>query len=71
MPVVRGLASHEREEATLRDVPTRRTNRVDGKNREDKNPEVVEVIPYASKSNWRMMIYWLAAATLTACITYK
>jgi hypothetical protein len=40
---VRGLASHEREEATLRDVPTRRTNRVDGKNREDKNPEVVEV----------------------------
>jgi len=20
--------------------------------------------------NWRMMVYWLAAATLTACVTY-
>ena len=33
--------------------------------------DVLAAIPYASKSNWRMMIYWLAAATLTACITYK
>ena len=28
-------------------------------------------IPYAAKGNVRMMIYWLAAATLTACVTYK
>lgn len=27
-------------------------------------------IPYAVKCNWRMMMYWLAAATLTACMTY-
>jgi hypothetical protein len=45
MPGVRGLASHEREESppAVRDVQARRADRVDGKNREDKNPEVVEV----------------------------
>jgi hypothetical protein len=43
MPIVRDVPSHEREEATLRDVQLRRADRVDGKNREDKNPEVVEV----------------------------
>lgn len=28
-------------------------------------------IMYAINSNWRMMIYWLAAATLTCCVTYR
>ena len=32
--------------------------------------DVAAAIPYAAKANWRMMIYWLAAATLTACVTY-
>lgn len=32
--------------------------------------DVAAAIPYAVKFNWRMMIYWLAAATLTACVTY-
>lgn len=31
---------------------------------------VAAAIPYAVKANWRMMIYWLAAATPTACATY-
>lgn len=33
--------------------------------------DVLAAIPYAVKGNIRMMIYWLAAATLTACVTYK
>ena len=33
--------------------------------------DVAAAIPYGFKCNWRMMIYWLAAATLTACVTYK
>lgn len=33
--------------------------------------DILAAIPYALKSNVRMMIYWLAAATLTACVTYK
>lgn len=33
--------------------------------------DVLAAIPYAAKGNMRMMIYWLAAATLTACVTYK
>jgi hypothetical protein len=32
--------------------------------------DVLAAIPYAAKGNWRMMVYWLAAATLTACVTY-
>ena len=32
--------------------------------------DVAAAIPYAVKTNWRMVIYWLAAATLTACVTY-
>lgn len=26
---------------------------------------------YAVKADWRLMVYWFAAATLTACVTYK
>jgi hypothetical protein len=33
--------------------------------------DVLAAIPYAVKCNIRMMVYWLAAATLTACVTYK
>lgn len=32
--------------------------------------DVAESIPYAVRGNLRMMVYWLAAATLTACVTY-
>lgn len=32
--------------------------------------DVFAAIPYAVRGNFRMMIYWLAAATLTACVTY-
>ena len=32
--------------------------------------DVLAAIPYAAKGNIRMMIYWLAAATLTACVTF-
>ena len=32
--------------------------------------DVFSAIPYAVRGNLRMMIYWLAAATLTACVTY-
>jgi hypothetical protein len=33
--------------------------------------DVLAAIPYTAKGNIRMMIYWLAPATLTACVTYK
>lgn len=33
--------------------------------------DVAAAMPYAAKHNWRMAIYWIAAATLTACVTYK
>ena len=33
--------------------------------------DVCAAMPYAWKADWRMMVYWLAAATLTACVTYK
>ena len=33
--------------------------------------DIMSSIPYGVKGNLRMMIYWLAAATLTACVTYK
>ncbi len=32
--------------------------------------DVAAAIVYAKVRNWRMMIYWLAAATQTACVTY-
>lgn len=32
--------------------------------------DVAAALVYAGKFDWRMMIYWLAAATLTACVTY-
>ena len=32
--------------------------------------DVGAAIVYAKVCNWRIMIYWLAAATLTACVTY-
>ena len=33
--------------------------------------DVLSALTYAMRVNLRMMIYWLAAATLTACVTYK
>lgn len=33
--------------------------------------DILAAIPCAVKGNIRMMVYWLAAATLTACVTYK
>lgn len=32
--------------------------------------DVGAAIIYAKVCEWRMAIYWLAAATLTACVTY-
>ncbi|MBR4353789.1 MAG: hypothetical protein IKP97_00630 [Kiritimatiellae bacterium] len=32
--------------------------------------DICAALPYAARANWRMMIYWLAAATLTACVTF-
>ena len=32
--------------------------------------DVCAAMPYAWHGNWRMAIYWLAAATLTVCVTY-
>ena len=32
--------------------------------------DVLAALPYAWHCNWRMAIYWLSAATLTACVTY-
>ena len=32
--------------------------------------DVCAALPYAWHGNWRMAVYWLAAATLTACVTY-
>ena len=32
--------------------------------------DVAAALPYVLRGNLRMMIYWLAAATLTACVTY-
>jgi hypothetical protein len=33
--------------------------------------DVCAAIPFAVKHDWRMAIYWLAAATLTTCVTFK
>lgn len=32
--------------------------------------DIFAAIPYAFRAEWRMTMYWLAAATLTACVTY-
>jgi len=32
--------------------------------------DVGAALVYASHHNWRLAIYWFAAATLTACVTY-
>ena len=32
--------------------------------------DVCAAVPYAVRGNLRMMVYWLVAATLTACVTY-
>ena len=32
--------------------------------------DVAASIPYAFQGNLRMAVYWLSAATLTACVTY-
>ena len=32
--------------------------------------DICAAIPYAVRAEWRMTVYWLAAATLTACVTY-
>ena len=32
--------------------------------------DLCAALVYAAKCEWRMAIYWLAAATLTACVTY-
>jgi len=33
--------------------------------------DIAAAMPYAMRHDWRMTVYWLAAATLTACVTYK
>ena len=32
--------------------------------------DIAASVPYAFAGDWRRFIYWLAAATLTACVTY-
>lgn len=32
--------------------------------------DIASSVPYMLRGNFRMMIYWLAAATLTACVTF-
>ena len=32
--------------------------------------DVAAALVYAVKADWRMAVYWFAAATLTACVTY-
>lgn len=31
---------------------------------------IASAIAYAVQVNWKMALYWIAAATLTACVTY-
>jgi hypothetical protein len=31
---------------------------------------IAAAIAYAFKHNWTMFIYWIAAATLTVCVTF-
>ena len=33
--------------------------------------DVCAALVYAVCAEWRMGLYWTAAATLTACVTYK
>ena len=32
--------------------------------------DLCAAIVYAAKCEWRMGLYWISAATLTACVTY-
>lgn len=32
--------------------------------------DIAAAVPYGLHGNWRMAIYWLSAAILTACVTY-
>ena len=32
--------------------------------------DICAAILYAVRAEWRMTVYWLSAATLTACVTY-
>jgi len=32
--------------------------------------DICASVPYAFAGDWRRTIYWLAAAILTACVTY-
>ena len=32
--------------------------------------DLCAALVYAAKCEWRMGLYWAAAATLTACVTY-
>ena len=33
--------------------------------------DVLSAIAYGFSRDWRQVIYWLAAATLSACVTYS
>ena len=33
--------------------------------------DVLSAIAYGFSKDWRQVIYWLAAATLSACVTYR
>ena len=33
--------------------------------------DVAAGVHYALVRDWRMAVYWFAAATLTACVTYR
>jgi hypothetical protein len=33
--------------------------------------DVLSAIAYGFSTDWRQVIYWFAAATLSACVTYK
>ena len=33
--------------------------------------DVLSAVVYGFGKDWRQLVYWLAAATLTACVTYR
>lgn len=33
--------------------------------------DVLSATAYAVSRDWRQVVYWLAAATLSVCVTYK
>ena len=33
--------------------------------------DVLSALAYGLGKDWRQLVYWLAAATLTACVTYR